>query len=757
MPLRLPQTLISTGADAGLSSYPSTYQAIPPLANVGNVYVTNTTQTTVNIINKTAVAGSNSQVQFNLNGKLKGDSYFTYNNSTHTLNLGGIAILGGVKTDVLQYSNGAPWPVNYGNTNVANYLPINSSNVSGNNFIGNGWRLSYLNPANIDGQVSNALVSGTVYSNAQPNITSVGSLSVLSVAGNATITGNLTVSGNVNYVDVNTLNIKDPIIEMGGNPNGSPLTTNDGKDRGELLHYYTSEPVDAFIGWSNGNSEFIVGSNVSVVDDVVTVNQYGNIRADRFIGNGALLTSINGSNVVSGQVPNALVASTVYTNAQPNITSTGTLSGLDVNGTTTITINGYINVQNTAPSTNQTSGAIVIAGGLGAGGNIHGQHIHANSNIYAKNTVYAGNNAIDTSFTAPVFIGKDTGINYVQAALVNSSNTGSADWAAYGDSGDENSGWTDVGFTGTAFNDPTYTITQPSDGYIFVQGMPGQGGNLVLATGDSGDSTHRDIVFALGGFTSSDEFGRISYANMSLEILSNTNSTSKTSGSITTLGGIGANGNIYANAFYGDGTNVTNVSVSGAQTGITQVGTLSGVNLSGHITAAGDDSYDIGNATNRFRNLYLSDDATIDGNLTVGKISNLGSVGNVKITGGTNGDVLTTDGAGNLSWSAGGGSSASESPFIIKTADFNAEVGKRYGVDTQTAGGTITATLPITQATGDAIFFADAAGYATYDSLIIDPTIYTIMGASGTMTVSTDNQSVGLFWNGTTWRIYNAG
>jgi len=31
------------------------------------------------------------------------------------------------------------------------------------------------------------------------------------------------------------------------------------------------------------------------------------------------------------------------------------------------------------------------------------------------------------------------------------------------------------------------------------------------------------------------------------------------------------------------------------------------------------------------------------------------------------------------------------------------------------------------------------------------------MGASGNMTVSTNNQSVGLFYNGTTWRTYNAG
>lgn len=41
--------------------------------------------------------------------------------------------------------------------------------------------------------------------------------------------------------------------------------------------------------------------------------------------------------------------------------------------------------------------------------------------------------------------------------------------------------------------------------------------------------------------------------------------------------------------------------------------------------------------------------------LTVDGTSNLGDVANVKITGGTNGQILSTDGTGNLSWKSGGG------------------------------------------------------------------------------------------------------
>ena len=253
--------------------------------------------------------------------------------------------------------------------------------------------------ANVTGQVANALVAATVYSNAQPNITSVGTLSNLSVtgsvglgdtvvSGNATITGNLTVNGNTNYVQTNSLYVVDPIIQQGGGANGAPLTNNDGKDRGSLLHYYTTTPVDAFMGWDSSNSEFAFGSNVTDINDVIVFNSLGNVRASTFIGslsgtvttaaqpnitsvgtltslgvNGAVTASTFASNVATGTAPftvtsttvvnnlRAMYADTVLTAAQPNITSVGTLANLTVSGTTNLgaignlTITGGSNTQ----------------------------------------------------------------------------------------------------------------------------------------------------------------------------------------------------------------------------------------------------------------------------------------------------------------------------------------------------------------------------------------------------------------------------
>jgi hypothetical protein len=123
-----------------------------------------------------------------------------------------------------------------------------------------------------------------------------------------------------------------------------------------------------------------------------------------------------------------------------------------------------------------------------------------------------------------------------------------------------------------------------------------------------------------------------------------------------------------------------------------------------------------------------------------GAISAVGNItgGNVSVTG----NVL----ANNI---------VAEATFSIQTANFNAVIGGRYGVNT--TANTVTATLPSSPATGGAVFFADAGGTYSSNNLIINPNGATIMGASGNMTVSTDNQSVGLFYNGATWRTYNAG
>ena len=107
--------------------------------------------------------------------------------------------------------------------------------------------------------------------------------------------------------------------------------------------------------------------------------------------------------------------------------------------------------------------------------------------------------------------------------------------------------------------------------------------------------------------------------------------------------------------------------------------------------------------------------------------------------------------------------STAEQNFTIHTADFNATTGSRHAVDT--SSNVVTATLPASPSVGDAIFFADAGGNYHNNNLTIGRNGNTIMGSATDITVDMSNQSLyhgpeskfhsfGLFYNGSTWRIY---
>ena len=224
------------------------------------------------------------------------------NTSATSSSTGALVVAGGVGIagNIFSAGNLITSNANLGNAAYANY------------FVGDGSLLTNIPAGAISGSYSNANVA-----NYLPTYT--GNFT----ASNVEISGNLIVNGSVEYTDVNKLYIKDAIIEQGGGSNGALLTSDDNKDRGALLHYYDGATIDAFIGWKNANSEFVVASNVTTSNNTVTINELGNLRANIFIGN--LSGTANTANT-------ATTAGTVTTNAQPNITSVGTLSNLSVSG-----------------------------------------------------------------------------------------------------------------------------------------------------------------------------------------------------------------------------------------------------------------------------------------------------------------------------------------------------------------------------------------------------------------------------------------
>ena len=213
-------------------------------------------------------------------------------------------------------------------------------------------------------------------------------------------------------------------------------------------------------------------------------------------------------------------------------------------------------------STGLSNNIIIASGGLQTGSQ---QMIFTpDTGIEIYDEIYFGTGAkgfeetADLTNAAAVF--ELNGSPYAQLAIHNQSSNSSTDFIAYANNGTDTAGWIDMGITGSTFNQATYGITGPNDGYIFYEAPVGTtgAGNLVLATGDQGTANH--IVFAAGGYASGNE-QMIIIPNERVHIEIPTASTSPSTGALTVVGGVGIQGdvNIAGNLSFGG---------SGSQTGV---------------------------------------------------------------------------------------------------------------------------------------------------------------------------------------------
>jgi len=361
--------------NANVANYLPTYSgnlnsvsAIPGSAVTGSVALANIANVAY------SVAGAN------VSGQVANAAYANISGVSYSVNVANVSGIGNIATINLD-------------GNVANVLRGDGSfapegqNLNANyaNFAGEAFNVS---GANVSGQVANALIAGTVYTNAQPNITSVGNLSNLTVTGNITssanisgtyilgngafLTGLLEAYGNANvanYLPTYSGNLNSVSAIPGSAVTGTVALANiaysvaGANVSGQVANaaYANISGVAYSVSGANvsgqvanaayaniaGTAYSVNVANVSGIGNIATINLDGNVanvlRGDgSFAPEGGNLTAnyanfageafnVSGANV-SGQVANALIAGTVYTNAQPNITSVGTLSDLTVTG-----------------------------------------------------------------------------------------------------------------------------------------------------------------------------------------------------------------------------------------------------------------------------------------------------------------------------------------------------------------------------------------------------------------------------------------
>jgi hypothetical protein len=810
--------------------------------------------------------GANTQVQFNDAGSFGGDAGFVYNKTSNTLSVANTISSGNAITGVnLTVSNATIYDdLAVGNITASNITL--SSNVTNANwvfasyFAGNGHNLfglvganivgqvSFANVANsvaganvtgqvgfanvannvaganVSGQVGNALVAGTVYNSTQSNITSIGNLTSLTVIGNTTLGNqasanyfignlfgtanlarNVTLAAQPNITSVGTLT---SLTVSGNTTLGNSVTAN--YFVGNLFGVANSAVIANTANLAN-NANRANLANAANVAGTVTVNAQPNITSVGTLTSLSVTGNVTAANFVGnfvGNVSNAnysTFAGTVLTNAQPNITSVGTLTNLSVTGT--VTASGIAGPLLTAAQPNITSvgtlTSLSVIGNVTAANVAGGNLVNANfltgtlTTAAQPNINYVGNLGwlnVDTSVANSNgnirFNGSMTGYgtssnisitgnlnagNYVEAVrLIGSLATGSQP------------NITSVG------NLTSLTVVGVTNlGNVGNVKITGGNANFVLSTDGTGNLTWVEQATANvttpGGLNTYIQFNDNGAFGGDNTLTWNKNTDTMFVGGNLNVSGLITSPIFNSNVANGtapiqvlSSTPVANLAAATADTvrnasqpNITSVGTLTSLSVSGNINTANlnvTGTFSAGNistpGTVGTTNLNVTGNGLLSGNTTITSAGNLivngrinaagssnvflGSVSNVKITGGLNGYVLSTDGAGNLSWAAGGGGGGNGTPGGSNTQvqynDSGAFGGSAFFTfneatnNVQIAGNlianSVTMGAGIYEFSHSNVFFATTSSIATQTLLSIDAADvaavdYTIISTDG--------------------------
>lgn len=234
------------------------------------------------------------------------------------------------------------------------------------------------NTIHVTGNVTAGNVSGTLLTAYQPNVTFVGNLANLEVAGNTIIWGNLTVNGNSVTIGSTSLSILDPIINLHTAQDLTPLTSNDGADIGVKFHYYDTVDSAAFLGRANDTGYLEWYSKGTDVSNVFVGTAYGTIKSGELIlaNLTAATSTTTGALQVSGGIGvvgnvfagNVLTNNYLFANGTPLTNLTLSNVGTYLTTYTGNITAGNVIVQNTvyANTISANVGNVVTVSGTGA-------------------------------------------------------------------------------------------------------------------------------------------------------------------------------------------------------------------------------------------------------------------------------------------------------------------------------------------------------------------------------------------------------
>jgi hypothetical protein len=540
-------------------------------------------------------------------------------------------------------ASGSPSNISNGNSNVN--IPsangnINLTAVGNTTLIVTGTGVNVAGTLNVSGNATlgNIITSGSGGNISNANvisantITSLGNLNgvELNLSGNGVFGGNLTVNGTITYINSTTLSISDPIINLQTGPNGAVPVANTGKDVGTALNYYDTTAKIAWMGWDVSNAEIAFGSNVGISSEVVTFTSLANIRSgNASLGNSAVANYFTGN--FYGTANSATTAGTVTTNAQPNITSTGSLTGLTVSNATgvvdfTTTANVTLGAVANLHISGGTNGYVLQTDGSGtlswvaqAGGGTVSNISNGNSNVSIPG---ANGNINLTAVGNTTLIVTGTGANITGTANITGNLSANNITAGSGSGGN---------ITGGNVISANTFIALASANFVAAANVNlGAVGNVKITGGSSSQYLQTDGTGNLSWSTvASGASSNISNGNSNVNIPSangNVNISAVGNANVLVVTGTGANitgtanvtGNLSANnitAGSGSGGNITGGNVISANT----------FTASGNITAG---NANLGNAVTA--NFFIGSGNNLS-NIQGANVS--GQVGNALVSG----------------------------------------------------------------------------------------------------------------------------
>ena len=540
----------------------------------GNLLISNTTATsgikTDNLYYSNGTpwdlqqaAGSDTQIQFNTGDNFDASANLTFNAGTSTLTVTGTA-----NATTVNATTGNITTVNSSNVNATGDIKSTGGNITAN--------LDITADGNVSGNnVTATHLVTTVDLKATGNANVVGYLK----AGDTTIAGNLTVTGTTTSVNTTVSQLSDPLFDLGNGANGASLTTDDGKDRGLIMHTFngtTSSTVDVFMGYKDSAGEFVLAKNVTVTDNIVNYGatdsakqanladlRIGNINAynanfggvvfsegNVTLGTGSYLVgdvkgnisgnikvagvdgSLQFANSVTEHLSTAVVATAIQAGKYYKIISSGTTDFTAI-GAASNSVGTYFTASGAGTGTgtasiSSTYGDLDNAGanltylsgnlniGVGSGGNVRTDHLFGTIETAAQG------NVTSVGTLEYLNVNDSVGNGIVSATYVQTDNLQHADGTAWD-------------FATAAGPDGAIQISTSGDlanvsGFTYSSGNLNVPGNIVTGSGTGGNITGANVISA----TTVSATGDVSGATLTGNI------TTANQSNITTVGTLGS-------------------------------------------------------------------------------------------------------------------------------------------------------------------------------------------------------------------------